>query len=1122
MWAEPAVERTAAVVPAAGLTADRIAEGEEPAVSREPAGLTTPDDYITCVGRGNLNSWHNSSNCCTEINSDNLTDNCNDGEGEFSHVKPVIDALPVELSDNDRQSIIDLIYRNADVFSKHEFDLGCTDLLKYRIDTGEHRPISEGLRSHPRVHLDVIDQAVDKLLEAGVVEESSGEWAFNVVVVSKADGSTPRTTIDYRRLNEITYKDRFPLPRVADCLDAMSGSMYFSTVDLSSSFYQIEIDERDRDKTAFLTRKGQFRFRRMPMGGANCPSVFSRLMSLALRGLPPLVCVCYIDDCVILGRDLEEAMHNVEMVLARFRAAKLKLKPSKCKLFQLRVHFLGHIVSSNGIEVDPDKVACILAWEFPENVSQLRSFIGLCSYYRAFCSGFSTIAEPLTEMLRKGVPVKCTDRRFEAFNQLKQMLTSAPVLALPTDEDEYVLDCDASLVGAGAILQQYQNGVLRVIEYASRTFNSAERSYCVTRREMAALIFGLRHFRQYLLGRHFVVRVDHMALTFYRKSREPTGQQARHLDFIAEFDFDIQYREGIRHRNCDSLSRLRPCEVDGGEPCRQCNRRVTGRHGATRDDALADERNICRVTTRAQHKRQTDDMGGDVVGWRVEQAEHCGADAATMLASRRPDKATLPSVVSDWEGGQGERRTTVPSRCHRRSRRRKGDRMLGRTAPEAIAIGGENWNPTFLREQQLQDIDIQPVLTWIEGDCGRPQWDEVKSASPFLRSLWQQYESLVTREGALYRIFHASDGQVLYYQLVLPASLKVAFLQLTHADAAGHLKLIKCIEHVKRRAWWFTWRRDLKLFIDCCTVCSAYHRGSAPKQGALHPMVLGGVAERWSIDLTGPHPPSNGYKYLFTALCPFSKYGIAVPIRNKEAATVARALVDHVFLKWGLCFEILSDQGKEFEAELMEALLKILGVVKLRTSGYRPQCNGAVEAWHKVLNTLLAKAMSESQRDWSSYVGYVTFCYNATPHSSTGFAPHFLMTGQQPRWNVDFLLNCVNESATTVPEYTAVVLSRLDRAHALTREHLRQTAESMSTWYNRKVRARSFMRGDTVRVYNPRRFIGRSPKWQSFYRDVGIIEQRLNDVTYIVKSKAWKHNKVVHVDKLKLVSDVTV
>ena len=233
--------------------------------------------------------------------------------------------------------------------------------------------------------------------------------------------------------------------------------------------------------------------------------------------------------------------------------------------------------------------------EFPRSVSDLRKFIGLTSYYRSFCPNYSIVAEPLTECLRKGASLQCTQRRLESFNKLKEFLTTAPVLAMPNDDGDYVLDVDGSQIGAGAVLQQYQDGKLRVIEYASRTYNKHERRYCVTRLEIAALIFGLKHFRTYLLGRPFLVRCDHMAISYYRQTKEPVGQQARYLDFMAEFDFEAQFRQGCKHTNADSLSRLRPCEIADGEPCKQCNRRVTGHHDMQ-------DRQVYRVQTRAQRK----------------------------------------------------------------------------------------------------------------------------------------------------------------------------------------------------------------------------------------------------------------------------------------------------------------------------------------------------------------------------------------------------------------------------------------------------------------------------------------------------------------------------------------
>jgi hypothetical protein len=243
-------------------------------------------------------------------------------------------------------------------------------------------------------------------------------------------------------------------------------------------------------------------------------------------------------------------------------------------------------------------------------------------------------------------------------------------------------------------------------------------------------------------------------------------------------------------------------------------------------------------------------------------------------------------------------------------------------------------------------------------------------------------------------------------QVVLPASLKTTFLELVHADTAGHLKVAKTIEHVRRRAWWYNWRTNVRLFVAACNKCAMYYRGPTPRQGYLRPMVLGYPAQRLNIDLTGPYPTSvDGYIYMFTAICPFSKYAIEVPVRNKEASNVAKALVDNVFFKWGMCEEVLTDQGKKFEAELLQEFLSLLGVTRLRTSGYAPATNGSIERWHRVLNSILAKLIAENQKDWNRLVNYAVFCYNATVHSATSFSPFFLMTGREPNWNIDMILD---------------------------------------------------------------------------------------------------------------------
>jgi len=410
---------------------------------------------------------------------------------ETSHVQPVIDRLPDCLSPEQKVKAIELIKHNADVFSRHEFDVGCTDLMTASIDTGSSRSIAEPLRRHARGHLDIIDETIDKMEAAGIVSKCSSPWSFNLVVVSRYDDqgkpTTPRITIDYRKLNAITCKDRYPLPNIKDCLQSLSNVSWLSSMDISSAFYQVLIRDEDKDKTAFLTRRGQYRLERMAMGLTNSPAHFARLMSCLLRGLK--CCLAFLDDTLCFSTTFDDHLSDLQLMFDRFRAANLKLKPKKCKLFQTETDFLGHHVSRSGMAPQQAKVACVQNWPFPTNITELRAYLGLCSYYRSYIKGFATIAEPLTECLRRGVALEKTPRRVEAFEKLKASLMSAPILAVPRDDPEcrYVIDTDASNHSAGAVCQQWQDGKLRVIEYASRVFSPAERRYCATRREMASV-----------------------------------------------------------------------------------------------------------------------------------------------------------------------------------------------------------------------------------------------------------------------------------------------------------------------------------------------------------------------------------------------------------------------------------------------------------------------------------------------------------------------------------------------------------------------------------------------------------------------------------------------------------
>ncbi|MCG8075029.1 MAG: reverse transcriptase, partial [Candidatus Thiodiazotropha taylori] len=293
----------------------------------------------------------------------------------------------------------------------------------------------------------------------------------------------------------------------------------------------------------------------------NAAATFERLMETVLAGLQWDICLIYIDDVIVHGRTFEEALGNLKTVFERLRHAGLKLKPDKCKLFSKSVSFLGHIISDKGVATDPDKIKAVREWPIPVNLTELRSFLGLCSYYRRFISGFSMIAKPLYRLTEKEQSFLWSDECDESFRTLKKKLTGAPVLAYPDFSEAFILDTDASDSNIGAVLSQIQNGTERVICYGSRSLSKAEKKYCVTRTELLALVYFVKYYRHYLLGRKFTVRTDHNSLRWMLKTKNPEGQLARWIDTLSSFQFEVQHRPGRKHSNADALSRI---------PCRQC------------------------------------------------------------------------------------------------------------------------------------------------------------------------------------------------------------------------------------------------------------------------------------------------------------------------------------------------------------------------------------------------------------------------------------------------------------------------------------------------------------------------------------------------------------------------
>ncbi|XP_003370753.1 retrovirus-related Pol polyprotein from transposon 412 [Trichinella spiralis] len=319
--------------------------------------------------------------------------------------------------------------------------------------------------------------------------------------------------MDYRKLNHHTKNDAQPLPKIEETLETLSGATWFSTLDLASGYWQVEVADEDKEKTAFTTPFGLYQFRVMPFGLCNAPATFQRLMETVLCGLHWTTCMVYLDDIIVFSKDATEHLEKLDEVFSRLQGAGLKIKPTKCQLFQEKP--------------DPEKIKAVEQWPTPRCAKELQQFLGLASYYRRFVKGFAQLAEPLHRLSEKGKQWNWTDQCEKAFAFLKTQLTKQPVLAHPNFKILFVVDTDASGDGLGAVLSQIIAGQERVVAFASRTLSKTERKYCATRREMLALVWALKQFRCFLYGRRFTVRTDHGSLTWLRNFKEPEGQVAR-------------------------------------------------------------------------------------------------------------------------------------------------------------------------------------------------------------------------------------------------------------------------------------------------------------------------------------------------------------------------------------------------------------------------------------------------------------------------------------------------------------------------------------------------------------------------------------------------------------------
>ena len=921
--------------------------------------------------------------------------------------------------------------------------------VMHKIELIREIPTDRRVPRMSQAEIEECRRQVSELLDKGWIEPSRSPIGAPIVFARKSDGSL-RMCLDYRKLNSATRPDAVPLPRLENLLATLADARVFSSCDAKSWYNQILMYEPDIWKTAFKSPLGLFQWKVMPFGLTGSGGTANTMMEHVLRGLihrPHSGVVVFVDDIAIYSRTEEEHLQVLEEVFERFRTHGLFLNGKKCQFMKDKIHFLGHIISNQGLHPDPQKVSAVRDMPKPTTTKEVRRFIGMAGYYRRFIERFADICAPLHALVNNKWseathPQDWTKECDTAFATLKSKLVEAPVLRLVSLDLPLVLRTDASKIAMGATLYNDVNGVLHPIEYRSKKFSEAQQKKAPHEQEFIAVLYGLAEFRCYLLGRPFILETDNSAVSWIKTSKDLCAQHSRWLDIFEEYQCTVKHRAGVRMHVEDTLSRIEWPALDpihGNHPPFDPEQAF----GRSLDAMMEDPCYLNLLT-----------IGGTVEDVAVSSQAISVARVSLAVPQDRqpqaPEDKMDPISFVDKESAQqdwSEINFADPSM--------------------------RSWSQLYLEDRELAE-------KYNEGR-GQPK----------------EQPAFIVHDGLLFQV----DGMKRRL-CVPPGKHREDILSELHASAmGGHVGLNKTLALAAERLYWPKMYDDISRFVQSCRICQEAKIDRRKKAGAYQPLPVPlQPFDTIGIDFVGPFPKTQrGNDYICTVVCHLTGFTHLIPCRKDDsAADVARRFLREIVRLHGCPTKIVSDRDPKFTSKFWTDLCYRLGSKLKMSTAYHPQTDGRAERSNAFMTELLRTATHiNNSRAWEEALDMVEFAINNAPSKSTGISPFYAVYGVHPRTPFDIMLT----SITPPPEVPSVFekVAALQAIHTICADQVRRNRHLQTAYEQRKRRSETFEKGEEV-LLSTRNLTLEVPKQATklispFIGPFTITDVRTNSVT---------------------------